>query len=211
VKRTIWATLVALLAFAVLAVGGAGAAANQILAAHSSALAQERETLLQDHQLRRTIRVHRHWAWYWETKIHAAHTPTGYADRHPHSLSYLGYAARFWYRTHLRVKHEAVKILARRRQQVLGAAGHLAGWSCITNGAYPGAPHEGHGWNGPYSGPLQMTNPWMGYSAPHGDWNSIGDRAVYAIADRVAAQHGYSYSWMAGQWPNTYPPCANRF
>jgi hypothetical protein len=30
-------------------------------------------------------------------------------------------------------------------------------------------------------------------------------------AENVSAQHGFSYSWMRGQWPNTFPPCASHF
>jgi hypothetical protein len=79
-----------------------------------------------------------------------------------------------------------------------------------TPGAYPGAPHEGSGWNGGHSGPLQMTNPWAGYYAPNGDWNTNWMVAFWT-AERVAAAHGFSYVWMRGQWPATYPPCAGRF
>lgn len=85
---------------------------------------------------------------------------------------------------------------------------HYAGWHCITYGAYAGAPHEGHGYNGPYSGPLQMTTPWMGQSYP---WASMSDLAVYQVAEHVAAAQGFSYSFMAGQWPATFPPCAGFF
>jgi hypothetical protein len=92
-----------------------------------------------------------------------------------------------------------------------GRIAHLAGWLCIHNGAYPGAPHEGRGRNGPYSGPLQMTSPWMGHYPPGGSWDNLSDSAVYAIAESVAAGQHFSYSFMRGQWPNTYPPCASRF
>lgn len=85
---------------------------------------------------------------------------------------------------------------------------HYTGWHCITYGAYPGAPHEGHGYNGPYSGALQMTTPWEGLRLP---WASMSDAAVYQVAERVAASHGFSYTWMAGQWPRTFPPCAGYF
>jgi hypothetical protein len=90
----------------------------------------------------------------------------------------------------------------------VSAVSHYDAWACITDGAYPGAPHEGNGYNGLYTGPLGMTNPWSGYS---GDWVRMGRAAVYAIADRVAAAHGYNDAWMRGQWPQTYPPCADKF
>lgn len=92
-----------------------------------------------------------------------------------------------------------------------GGIAHLAGWLCIHNGAYPGAPHEGRGRNGPYSGVLQMTSPWMGNYAPNGSWDNLSDNAVYALAEREFRGTGYSRSWLAGQWPSTYPPCAARF
>lgn len=88
---------------------------------------------------------------------------------------------------------------------------HYSGWACITNGAYPGGPHEGNGYNGAYSGPLGMTTPWLGHMPPGRDWVHASRRAVYAIAEREAAAHGFSYSFMRGQWPNTYPPCARLF
>lgn len=91
------------------------------------------------------------------------------------------------------------------------AAGHWRGWSCITNGAYPKAPHEGNGYNGLYSGPLGMTTPWAGYMPPGRDWVHSNVGAVYAIAEKVAATHGFNYGWMHGQWPNTFPPCAAFF
>lgn len=85
---------------------------------------------------------------------------------------------------------------------------HYDGWACITNGAYPGAPHEGNGVNGAYAGPLGMTSPWAGYS---GDWVNMSPAAVYAIAEKVAAAHRFSSSWMQHQWPETFPPCSGFF
>lgn len=100
--------------------------------------------------------------------------------------------------------------VARARTRTARSA-HYAGWSCITNGASPRAPHEGNGHNGPYSGPLGMTTPWMGHMPPGGDWVRAPRVAVYAIAESVAAAHQFSYSFMAGQWPRTFPPCAGYF
>lgn len=91
------------------------------------------------------------------------------------------------------------------------SAGHFSGWSCITNGAYPGAPHEGDGYNGLYSGPLGMTTPWEGHYPPGRDWVHSSISAVYAIAEEVASSHGFNYGWMSGQWPRTFPPCAGYF
>jgi hypothetical protein len=111
----------------------------------------------------------------------------------------------WWHRQQLKWTQ---KELQETRRKMTPPISHYAGWHCITYGAYPGAPHEGHGYNGPYAGALQMTNPWMCISA---DWAHMSDSAVYAIADRVARRYGYSYSFMKGQWPNTYPPCARYF
>lgn len=81
-------------------------------------------------------------------------------------------------------------------------------WSCITNGAYPGAPHEGNGYNGPYSGPLGMTTPWMGHYPPGSDWVHSDTAAVYALAEQEYRKSGYSLAWLHGQWPETSPPCS---
>jgi hypothetical protein len=91
------------------------------------------------------------------------------------------------------------------------STGHYAGWSCITNGATPTSAHEGNGYNGSYSGPLGMTTPWAGHYPPGSDWVHSDRSSVYAIAEEEASKHGWNYSWMAGQWPNTFPPCAGFF
>lgn len=91
---------------------------------------------------------------------------------------------------------------------------HLAGWRCITNGAYPGAAHEGNGYNpAGYSGPLGMTTPWLGHYPPGSDWVHSDPLAVYAIAERERAsvRPALRDGWMRGQWPHTYPPCAGYF
>lgn len=100
---------------------------------------------------------------------------------------------------------------ARQRAIARSRPAHYAGWSCITNGATPTSPHEGNGYNGPYTGPLGMTTPWMGHYPPGSDWVHSPVTAVYAIAESVAARYGFSYSFMAGQWPQTFPPCAGFF
>lgn len=81
---------------------------------------------------------------------------------------------------------------------------HWQGWWCIHGG-------EGNGWNPThkYSGPLQMTPYWAHY--PVYDWNTLPIADVFAKADHIAQQHGYSYRWMQRQWPNTFPPCARYF
>ena len=53
-----------------------------------------------------------------------------------------------------------------------------------------------------------MSYGWMGVV---GNAALLSPARQMALAEQVAAQHGWSYSWMAGQWPNTYPPCAGLF
>lgn len=89
--------------------------------------------------------------------------------------------------------------------------GHVAGWSCITNGATPHSAHEGNGYNGSYTGWLGMTTPWLGHNPPASDWVHSDQMAVYAIAESEAAARHWSDSFMRGQWPQTYPPCADFF
>jgi hypothetical protein len=113
-----------------------------------------------------------------------------------------------WTRRELGETRASLRPVRRLASASVGGIAHLAGWLCIHNGAYPGAPHEGYSRYGTYTGPLQMTRPWAGYDL---DWGAMSFTAVYAIAEKVAAAHGFSYSWMAGQWPQTYPPCAGRF
>lgn len=96
---------------------------------------------------------------------------------------------------------------AQRRIAAAARPAHYALWSCITNGAYPGAAHEGNGYNGSYSGPLGMTTPWAGHYPPGSDWVHSDVVAVYAIAEKEYANRGYSSAWLRGQWPNTSPPC----
>jgi hypothetical protein len=96
---------------------------------------------------------------------------------------------------------------------VSSSAGHYRGWLCIHLGPSFNStgPHEGNSSSGTYTGPLQMTNPWLGQSAPGGSWAAAPLSTVFAIAERVARRYGFSSSFMAGQWPNTYPPCAGYF
>jgi len=111
--------------------------------------------------------------------------------------------------------HRWLYTLAKRRYDDLYAAkpvtGHLAGWRCITNGATPRSPHEGNGYNGDYSGRLGMTTPWAGHYPSTGDWVTVSEAEVYGVAETEAAKHRWSYSWMSGQWPATFPPCASHF
>lgn len=116
------------------------------------------------------------------------------------------------------IRHRRLAKVAAARYAALYAPkplpGHYAGWSCITNGAHPGAPgdpHEGNGYAGSYTGWLGMTTPWAGHYPPGSDWVHSAQADVYAIAESEAAQHGWNDTWMRGQWPNTYPPCSGFF
>jgi hypothetical protein len=75
--------------------------------------------------------------------------------------------------------------------------GHWSLWECIHSG-------EGNDAAGTYSGPLQMTRPWEGL---YHDWYHLPKSTVFAIAEQKYREHGYSQSWLFGQWPNTAPPC----
>jgi len=80
---------------------------------------------------------------------------------------------------------------------------HYAGWICIHN-------LEGS-WDddgAPYYGGLQMSEGWMGV-VHHA--NHLSSIEQMWLAERVSARYGFSYSFMKGQWPNTFPPCANYF
>lgn len=125
----------------------------------------------------------------------------------------LVHALRVLRRIDARIAAAAAARAAREAARARATAGpaHLAGWLCIHNGRGPGYPHEGTGWNPSheYSGPLQMGGGWGGY--PVSDWNALPEEQVYEDAEVVAAAHGFDYSWMAGQWPRTFPPCADLF
>lgn len=110
-------------------------------------------------------------------------------------------AAAWRLRKALRVEARIEARLAAALASHARVTGHFAGWACIHGG-------EGNSAGGTYTGPLQMTTPWEGMSY---NWYAMPIAAVYAIAERVAAAHGFNYSWMQGQWPNTYPPCAAYF
>lgn len=88
---------------------------------------------------------------------------------------------------------------------IAGRPAHYAGWMCIHSkeGAWndPGAP---------YYGGLQMSWNWMGV-VPGGDAGKLAPMHQMWLAERVSAKYGFSYSWMSGQWPNTFPPCAGYF
>jgi hypothetical protein len=88
---------------------------------------------------------------------------------------------------------------------------NLAGWLCI---------HSKEGaWNDegdPYWGGLQMGW-WFMRTYGASLLKSKGPASEWTPHEQMAAAEGgynmsgYSKAWLAGQWPNTYPPCAHLF
>jgi hypothetical protein len=79
---------------------------------------------------------------------------------------------------------------------------HYYGWLCIHS-------REGS-WNddgAPYYGGLQMHEGWGGVHHA----NELSPMEQIRLAEREYRETGYSHAWLAGQWPNTYPPCADYF
>lgn len=91
------------------------------------------------------------------------------------------------------------------KKQKVNYPPHYNGWVCIHN--REGAWNDDTG-NGYYGG-LQMTYNWMGVIPGKANW--LSPLAQMWAAERVAAQNNFSYSFMRGQWPNTFPPCAGFF
>jgi hypothetical protein len=82
------------------------------------------------------------------------------------------------------------------------AVAHLAGWLCI---------HSREGaWNDtgdPYWGGLQMHPGWGGVTHA----SDLSPMGQMQLAETGYRNSNYSHAWLAGQWPNTYPPCAGLF
>jgi hypothetical protein len=98
---------------------------------------------------------------------------------------------------------------ARKQESLQTYEGHpvgpcFAGWLCIhrREGAWNASTGNG------YYGGLQMTYGWMGLVK---DASKLSPAQQMAAAETGYRQSGYSDSWMRGQWPNTYPPCAGLF
>jgi hypothetical protein len=81
---------------------------------------------------------------------------------------------------------------------------HYAGWMCIHRGEGSFNANTGNG----YYGGWQQTYPWMGYRIR---WDLQDPLTTMWILEREAARRNFSYSWMQGQWPQTFPPCAGYF
>jgi hypothetical protein len=82
--------------------------------------------------------------------------------------------------------------------------GHVQGWLCIHSKEGAWDAQTGNG----YYGGLQMSYGWAG---------RVTNAALLSAAQQIAeaeaeaAEHGWSYDWMRGQWPNTFPPCSGYF
>jgi hypothetical protein len=151
----------------------------------------------------------RHYSYVWHRWWHTHRYPATARGQHARCAA-TGVRMPAWVCWYASAARWTQRELEQTRAKLVPPVGHLALWQCITTGAYPGAPHEGNGYNGQYSGPLGMTTPWAGHMPPGRDWVHSDPMAVYAIADQEAQKHSYSDGWMRGQWPATYPPCADR-
>lgn len=85
---------------------------------------------------------------------------------------------------------------------------HYLGWECIHSREAPVAGWFADTGNGYYGG-LQMEWNWMGVI--NGGADNYSPMAQMMLAEMEAARYGFSYSFMEGQWPLTYPPCAQYF
>ena len=90
-------------------------------------------------------------------------------------------------------------------RKVVHLLSHYAGWLCIHSREGAWGSQTGNG----YYGGLQMSYGWAGRVTQRGV--AVAPAAQIAAADAEAREHGYCYSWMRGQWPNTFPPCAGLF
>ncbi len=124
----------------------------------------------------------------------------GHPAAAPISTAFRFHAAQLrWTLRELRQTEAAIRAKARRT-----VSSHLSGWLCIHSREGAWNSQTGNG----YYGGLQMSYGWMGV---------VGNAALLppgrqiAVADMVARAHAYAYSWMQGQWPNTFPPCAHHF
>lgn len=78
--------------------------------------------------------------------------------------------------------------------------GHESLWLCIHSREGDWNAETGNG----YHGGLQMTYGWDGRVS---DAGQLSPYEQMAAAEAGYAEHGYSTSWLVGQWPNTAPPC----
>ncbi len=153
-----------------------------------------------EQQLRHEITAHRLAVWRWQDRMHRqrsfyAHRATNASER------LLWRLQRYWEHLHYLIRW----VRWPEYQATLAPAiGHYAGWMCIHRGEGSWNAQTGNG----FYGGLQMTYGWMGL---------VANAALLPPAQQIEAaevgyqRSGYSNAWLAGQWPNTYPPCAAMF
>lgn len=113
--------------------------------------------------------------------------------------------SRYWYvrlqflAWRVRVNHRQIAEAHRRLAPEGPRIAHIALWLCIHRGEGAWDAATGNG----YYGGLQMTYGWGGVARP----DLLAPSAQMALAERQYAASGYSAAWLAGQWPNTSPPC----
>jgi hypothetical protein len=113
-----------------------------------------------------------------------------------------GHAADRCYRHRLNYRwHRARVVRFAPRPQL----SHLAGWLCIHSREGAWDANTGNG----YYGGLQMSYGWLGLIA--GRASDLSPLQQMAAAEGGYNQSRNSHAWLAGQWPNTYPPCAGYF
>lgn len=103
------------------------------------------------------------------------------------------------------LRHIDARLTARAaaaRQQAL-VHDHYSGWLCIHSREGAWNANTGNG----YLGGLQMTPGWGGLARP----DLAPPSVQIATAEYQASLNHWSYTWMQGQWPNTFPPCAGYF
>lgn len=153
------------------------------------------------------IEFYRQAVWGWQGKLGVA--KTNFSSSRFNSCSYAKWVAHKWVKeAHaLRIKYIAYKKAHANSVRVAGYGTglppHAAGWICIHNLEGAWNANTGNG----YFGGLQAHYDWYGVARM--DLLSPGQQMWHA--EHVAAANGFSYSFMQGQWPNTFPPCAGYF
>lgn len=139
---------------------------------------------------------------WWFHSIHRY--PTGLIRGLPHCPA-LGADAPGMICEHAQQLVQALHLKARLVRLMIPRVGHLALWLCIHGGE--GAWYDNTG-NGYYNG-LQMTWGWgpLPDSGPGADPNHYTPTEIMSIADGAYREHGYSRSWLSGQWPQTVQSC----
>lgn len=128
------------------------------------------------------------------------------------NLAHVRYVCRRGGGEHRRWSCKAKTWLARELAETLAALRpaipHRPLWLCI-HGGEASWTNPGISWDGrriPWYGGLQMTYRWLGLIPGYAHHLSPDEQML--AAETGYRNSGYSHKWLAGQWPNTYPPCA---